>query len=128
LAVAHVRGGGEKGETWRQGGHGANKRNGVDDLLAGVDALDALGYAARERIAISSRSAGGLLIGGALAKAPERFGAAFIGVGWLNPVRVLEGPGGAAHVAESADPRTAEGLRVLAAMDPYVNLRESADY
>jgi len=128
LAVAHVRGGGEKGETWRQGGFGVNKRNSVDDLLASVDTLAELGYASRERIAISGRSAGGLLIGGALAKAPERFGAAFIGVGWLNPVRVLEGPGGTAHVKESADPRTAEGLRVLATMDPYVNLREDAGY
>lgn len=127
-AVAHVRGGGEKGQTWRQGGHGINKRNSVDDLLASVDTLSALGYATRERIAISGRSAGGLLIGGALAKDPQRFGAAFIGVGWLNPVRVLEGDGGAAHVAESADPRTAEGLAVLAAMDPYINLRENVRY
>lgn len=127
-AIAHVRGGGEKGETWRLAGHGANKHKGVEDFLAAADALIQAGYTARERIALEGRSAGGLLIGGALAKAPERFGAALVNVPWVNPVRVLEGQGGAAHVAESADPRTEEGLRVLAAMDPYINLREGASY
>lgn len=127
-AVAHVRGGGEKGERWRLGGHGANKHKGVEDLLACADTLIEHGYTARERVALHGRSAGGLLIGGALARAPERFGAAFIGVPWLNPVRVLKGQGGAAHVIESGDPRTEEGLRVLAAIDPYLNLREGPPY
>ncbi len=127
-AVAHVRGGGEKGEAWRLGGHGANKHKGVEDLLAGVDALVDRGYTGRDRVGISGRSAGGLLIGGALARAPQQFSAAFIGVGWLNPVRLLEGPGGASHIQEAADPRTAEGLHVLAAMDPYQTLRANADY
>lgn len=128
LAIAHVRGGGEKGESWRLGGHGINKRKGVEDLLACVDALIDQGYTARDRVGISGRSAGGLLIGGVVAQAPDRFAAAFIGVGWLNPVRLLEGQGGAAHVKESADPRTADGLRTLAAIDPYLNLREDTTY
>ncbi len=128
VAFAHVRGGGEKGEAWRLGGHGANKHKGVEDLLASVDALIDRGYTGRDRVGISGRSAGGLLIGGALARAPQRFSAAFIGVGWLNPVRLLEGSGGAAHVQEAADPRTAEGLHILAAMDPYQTLRAGAGY
>ncbi len=127
-AVAHVRGGGEKGEAWRLGGLGANKRNGIDDLLACAQALTARGYATPERIGIGSRSAGGLLIGGALARAPDKFGAAYIGVGWLNPVRLLHGPGGATHVPESGDPDTAKGLKVLAAMDPIQQLRDGTTY
>ncbi|HKR38819.1 MAG TPA: prolyl oligopeptidase family serine peptidase [Paraburkholderia sp.] len=44
FAYAHVRGGGEKGEAWHQGGKGPNKHKGVEDFVASVAQLSELGY------------------------------------------------------------------------------------
>ncbi|MBS0445086.1 MAG: S9 family peptidase [Proteobacteria bacterium] len=127
-AVAHVRGGGEKGRAWWQAGKGANKYKSVDDFLACARRLAALGYTAPERLAATGASAGGLLIGGAITKAPGAFGAAVIHAGMLNPVRLLSGSNGANQIAEIGDPRTAAGLKAIAAMDPYQRVRDGTRY
>lgn len=122
-AVAHVRGGGEKGEAWHLAGKGANKHKGVEDLIACARELARLGVSRPGRIAASGASMAGVLIGGALVEAPADFGAFVITAGILNPVRLLAASNGANQISEMGDPRTAAGLRQLAAMDPYQRLR-----
>jgi prolyl oligopeptidase len=127
-AIAHVRGGGDKGDAWHRAGQGANKSKGVDDLIACAAALRQQGYSSPERTAIFGQSFGGLLMGNAITRSPQSFGAAVIGVGMLNPVRLLEQRNGANQIAETGDPRTAEGMRTLLAMDAYQHIHEGVAY
>jgi oligopeptidase B len=47
-AIAHVRGGHEKGERWYAEGRMLNKRNTFTDFVAVTDALIAKGYGAKK--------------------------------------------------------------------------------
>jgi prolyl oligopeptidase len=127
-AHAHVRGGGEKGDRWRVGGSGAAKERGVEDFIACAETLVRSGWAARNAVVAWGGSMGGVLIGGALTRQPEAFGAAAIQAGELNPSRLLAAKNGANQFAEVGDPRTAEGLKSVAAMDPYQRIKAETRY
>ncbi|MGC1208087.1 MAG: S9 family peptidase, partial [Ornithinimicrobium sp.] len=72
-AVAHVRGGGELGRGWYEDGRMAQKENTFSDFIACADHLVESGWVAADRLAAEGGSAGGLLIGAALNRAPDRF-------------------------------------------------------
>jgi len=127
-AHAHVRGGGEKGDSWRVSGSGAAKERGVEDFIACAETLVHQGWAARERVVAWGASMGGVLIGGAITRRPEDFGAAVIQAGELNPSRLLAAKNGANQFAEVGDPRTEAGLKSVAAMDPYQRITPGTRY
>lgn len=62
-AIAHVRGGSEKGWGWFQAGRGANKTNTFTDFIACAETLIAAGYTHPGRIVAYGGSAGGMLMG-----------------------------------------------------------------
>jgi len=62
-AIAHVRGGHEKGERWYEEGRMLNKRNTFLDFIAATEGLIDHGYADRHRVFAQGESAGGLLMG-----------------------------------------------------------------
>jgi len=62
-AIAHVRGGHEKGERWYTEGRMLNKRNTFTDFIAVTEALIAKGYAYWRAVFAQGDSAGGLLMG-----------------------------------------------------------------
>jgi len=62
-AIAHVRGGHEKGERWYAEGRMLNKRNTFTDFIAVTETLVAKGYADSRAIFAQGGSAGGLLMG-----------------------------------------------------------------
>ncbi len=62
-AIAHVRGGHEKGERWYAEGRMLNKRNTFTDFIAVTETLIAQGYADSRAIFAQGGSAGGLLMG-----------------------------------------------------------------
>jgi prolyl oligopeptidase len=129
IAVAHVRGGGEKGEGWHAAGRGALKPNSMRDFYACAEQLVARGYGRRDRLSAWSRSGGGILIGRAITERPELFGSAVIGVGWLQVVRYLHEPNGPGQEgALGARPDDPAGFRALLAMDAYHNVREGVAY
>ncbi len=127
-ALCHTRGGGEKGDAWRIGGTGANKQRAVEDFIACSQELAKRGLSDPKRIVGWAASAGGVLVGGAYATAPEAFGAMVIEAGILNPVRLLAAKNGANQIAELGDPRTPEGMRQLLAMDPYQRIGRDRRY
>ncbi len=128
FAVVHVRGGGDKGDQWRVAGTGANKERGVEDFVAAAESLIQRGWSARGRVIAFGASMGGILIGGAMTRNPDLFGAVVIQSGELNPSRLLAGENGANQIAEVGDPATAAGLHALAAMDPYLRIRPGTAY
>jgi oligopeptidase B len=62
-AIAHVRGGHEKGERWYAEGRMLNKRNSFTDFIAVTETLIAKGYADPRAIFAQGGSAGGLVMG-----------------------------------------------------------------
>lgn len=127
-AVCHVRGGGEKGDAWHRGGQGANKHKGVEDFVACAGELARKGYTTPAHTGLQAMSMGGVLIGGAVTAHPNRFGAALVDVGIVNPVRILAAENGANQIGELGDPRTADGMQAIAAMDPYHRVKPGTKY
>jgi oligopeptidase B len=70
-AIAHVRGGSEKGQRWYQAGCRENKRNSMTDFIACARHLQDIGHAAPGRIVAHGVSAGGLLVCGAMNIEPQ---------------------------------------------------------
>ena len=75
-AIAHVRGGADKGWSWYLDGKREKKTNTFDDFAAAGRALIALDYTAAKRIVGHGGSAGGMLMGAAA----NRAGALFAGI------------------------------------------------
>lgn len=92
FAVAHVRGGGDRGEPWYLAGKLEHKENSFRDFLAARDALVDAELADARRIAAYGASAGGLLVGASLNLAPEAFCAAVLDVPFVDVLRTMENP------------------------------------
>ena len=75
FAIAHVRGGMERGYRWYRLGKGRHKGNTFTDFVAAADALIEGGYTSKGRIAARGGSAGGMLMGWLVNNAPDTFGA-----------------------------------------------------
>jgi oligopeptidase B len=72
-AVAHVRGGAEKGAAWFEAARRLKKKTSFTDFIACAEHLIAEGLTGRGRIVAFGYSAGGLLVGAALNMRPELF-------------------------------------------------------
>ena len=73
FAIAHVRGGKDKGYRWYTGGKLEKKVNTFTDFIAVAEHLAAHGYTRRGRIVANGGSAGGMLMGVVANMAPELF-------------------------------------------------------
>ncbi|WP_110685321.1 S9 family peptidase [Salinicola aestuarinus] len=92
FAVAHVRGGGDRGEPWYLAGKLEHKANSFRDFLAARHALVEEGLADPDRVAAYGASAGGLLVGASLNLEPEAFCAAVLDVPFVDVLRTMENP------------------------------------
>lgn len=72
-AIAHVRGGTDKGWRWYLDGKRENKRNTFTDFIAAAGALAEAKFTSRGRIVAEGGSAGGMLMGAVANMAPELF-------------------------------------------------------
>ncbi len=126
FAIAHVRGGMEKGYHWYSGGRMENKRNTFLDFISCGEYLVREGYTRRGRIAAQGASAGGLLMGAVVNMRPELFAAAIAEVPFVDalntmcddtlPLTPIEWP-------EWGNPiEDAEAFRRIASWSPYDNV------
>ena len=88
-AIAHVRGGGEKGEGWHEAGRLKNKATTFTDFIAVAETLVRRGVTRPGRIAASGQSAGGLLVGAAVNMRPDLFGAIYAEVPFVDVLNTL---------------------------------------
>ena len=75
-AVAHVRGGTERGFQWYRHGKLEHKTNTFADFIAAAETLIERQYTCAGRIVAHGASAGGLLVGAVMNMRPDLFGAA----------------------------------------------------
>ncbi|PPT56865.1 oligopeptidase B [Xanthomonas arboricola] len=72
-AIAHIRGGQEMGRQWYDDGKLLHKKNTFTDFIDVTRGLVEQGYAAKDRVAASGGSAGGLLMGAVANMAPQDY-------------------------------------------------------
>ena len=127
-AVAHVRGGGERGQAWHDAGKIATKQNTIHDFIAAAETLVADGYTDKAHLGGEGTSAGGILIGGAITQRPDLFRAALIRVGATNTLREQYTAGGPANIPEFGDATHTDQFPAMLAMDAYNHVRKGVDY
>jgi prolyl oligopeptidase len=127
-ALAHVRGGGELGESWHQGGYLRTKPNTWLDFIACSQYLVDRGYTRPARLAGTGTSAGGILIGNAMATRPDLYRVIIDQVGMSDTLRSETEPNGPPNISEFGSVKTEEGFHALYAMSAYEHIRDGVDY
>jgi oligopeptidase B len=129
-AIAHVRGGGEKGESWHHGGRLKNKANTFTDFIAVAEQLVRLGLTSAGRIAASGASAGGLLVGATVNMRPDLFGAIYVEVPFVDVLNTLLDPSlplTEASFSEFGNPGASwTDFQNIRRYSPYDNVRAQA--
>lgn len=88
-AIAHIRGGSELGEKWRQDGRMFKKMNTFHDFIDSAKWLISNKYTSADRLVIQGGSAGGLLMGVVVNQSPETFKAAIAQVPFVDVMNTM---------------------------------------
>ena len=128
LAIAHVRGGGELGESWHMAGFKETKPNTWKDFIACAEYLHEEKFSSPEKTAIFGGSAGGILIGRAMTDRPDLFAVAIPAVGVMNALRTELEPNGPVNVPEFGSFKIESEFKALVEMDAYLNLKDGVKY
>lgn len=127
-AVANIRGGGEYGKEWHDGGRLANKQNVFDDFIAAGEFLKAKGYTGKDQLAIMGGSNGGLLVGAVVNQRPDLFAAALPQVGVMDMLRFDRFTAGRYWVDDYGYPSKEADFRTLLKYSPYHNIKAGQAY
>jgi oligopeptidase B len=130
VAYAHIRGGGEMGDSWHDAGKMMVKRNTFTDFIAVVEQLVAKGYGAKGRVAIEGGSAGGLLMGAVVNERPDLFRAVLSHVPFVDVMNTMLDssiPLTVAEYEEWGNPNEPGAFAYMRSYSPYDNLK-AGDY
>lgn len=100
VCIAHVRGGGEKGENWHIGGTKQSKPNTWKDFNSCAAYLISKGYTTAAHLACVAASAGGILLGRAITERPDLWACAVPEAAVLNVLRFEYSTGGKTQAAD----------------------------
>jgi oligopeptidase B len=89
FVIAHIRGGGELGEPWRDAGRMMQKMNTFTDFIACADHLVKQKYTSSDRLVIQGGSAGGLLMGAVTNMRPDLFKAVVAQVPFVDVLNTM---------------------------------------
>ena len=127
FAIAHVRGGGDRGRTWYDDGKLLRKKHTFTDFIACAESLVRRKYTASDRLVIQGGSAGGLLMGAVVNLRPDLFKAVVSQVPFVDlmttmldkslPLTVVE-------YLEWGNPNVQKYYRYMRSYSPYDNLRK----
>jgi oligopeptidase B len=130
-AIAHVRGGADKGRGWYEAGKRANKPNTFHDFISCANHLIAEGYTAKGHIVAHGGSAGGMLMGAVANMAPELFGGIIADVPFVDVLNTILDdtlPLTPPEWPEWGDPiRDVAAFNLIRSYSPYDNVR-AQDY
>ncbi|MCU4183588.1 prolyl oligopeptidase family serine peptidase [Acidiferrimicrobium sp. IK] len=127
-AVANLRGGSEEGEGWHRAGMREHKTRVFEDFEAVADHLVAEGWTTNDQLGIMGGSNGGLLVGAALTRSPERYRAVVCSAPLLDMVRYERFGLGATWNDEYGRADDPTELGWLLSYSPYHHVRDGASY
>ena len=128
IAVAHVRGGGEYGEDWHNGGRKATKKNTITDFIVCAEYLIDHKLTSSAHLAGEGTSAGGITIGGAITERPDLFAAALDNVGMSDDLRAELQVNGPANIPEFGTVQNEEDFHNLLAISAYHRVKDHTGY
>jgi oligopeptidase B len=129
-AIAHVRGGQERGRAWYEDGKLLHKKNTVFDFIDGAEYLIERGYTSKDRLFAQGASAGGLLMGAIVNYRPDLFRGVEAGVPFVDVVTTMLDPSiplTAGEYDEWGNPNEKEYYDYMLSYSPYDNV-EAKDY
>lgn len=129
-AIAHIRGGGELGEPWREAGRMMKKMNTFTDFIACAEHMVNQKYTSRDRLVIQGGSAGGLLMGAVTNMRPDLFRAVVAQVPFvdvLNTMLDASLPLTTSEYIEWGNPNEKAAYDYMKQYSPYDNVH-AADY
>ncbi len=127
-ATAHVRGGGERGREWHEGGRLATKPNTWGDFIACAEHLIAEKWTSAARLGINGGSAGGITMGRSMTDRPDLFAAVISNVGVHNTLRAEFSQNGPPNIPEFGTVTTEDGFKGLFAMDSTQHVKPGTAY
>ena len=128
FATAHVRGGGEYGKRWWQGGQKLTKPNSWRDLIDCCEHLIKQRWASKATLSIQGGSAGGITVGRALTERPDLFAGVISNVGVSNALRAEFSQNGPPNIDEFGTVKERDGFIGLQAMDALQHVKDGTRY
>ncbi len=129
-AIAHIRGGKDKGFSWYEDGKMEKKGNTFKDFISAADHLVKEGFTAYDRIIAEGGSAGGMLMGAVANMAPEKFAGIIAAVPFVDVLNTMLDdtlPLTPPEWPEWGNPiESEEEYRWIAAYSPYDNVAAKA--
>src|SRR5258706_13339338 len=129
FAIAHVRGGGDRGKLWYDAGKPLRKKNASTDFIACAEFLVRRRYTAPDRLVIQGGSAGGLLMGAVVTMRPDLFKAVVTQVPFVDVINTMLDPTLPLTVPEYLEwgnPNEKRDYKYMRSYSPYDNLKKGA--
>lgn len=126
--IAHIRGGGELGEPWREAGRMMKKMNTFTDFIACADHMVKQKYTSSDRLVIQGGSAGGLLMGAVTNMRPDLFKAVVAQVPFvdvLNTMLDASLPLTTSEYIEWGNPNEKPAYDYMRKYSPYDNVQKA---
>jgi prolyl oligopeptidase len=128
FAVAHVRGGGERGEDWHMAGKTQQKFHSWQDMIDCASFLISERWTSHRRLAVVGGSAGGITVGRLLTERPDLASVVISEVGVSDALRSEFSPNGPPNIPEFGSVTTESGFHGLLAMDAYQHVHDGVKY
>jgi oligopeptidase B len=128
-AIAHIRGGDEMGERWREDGMLMKKKNTFWDFIDSAQYLVSEKWTSKDRLVIEGGSAGGLLMGAVVNMRPDLFRAVHAAVPFVDVMNTMMDaslPLTVGEYLEWGNPHEKEAYDYMKTYSPYDNLEKRA--
>jgi oligopeptidase B len=128
-AIAHIRGGNEMGEQWREDGMLMKKKNTFNDFIDSAEYLIQQKWTSKNRLVIEGGSAGGLLMGAVINMRPDLFRAAHVAVPFVDVMNTMMDaslPLTVGEYLEWGNPNEQAAYDYMKSYSPYDNLGKHA--
>jgi len=129
FVIAHIRGGDDMGEQWRDDGKLMKKQNTFNDFIDSAQYLLQQKWTSKDRLLIEGGSAGGLLMGAVVNMRPDLFRAVHLAVPFLDVLNDMMDPSlplTTTDYPEWGNPKDKAAYDYILSYSPYDNLHKAA--